>query len=58
MLKPQFERVSGIEPPFSAWEADIITIIRHPQIDFLLNSRLDFHWEVEPLRAKSREERD
>lgn len=23
------ERVSGIEPPFSAWEADIITIIRH-----------------------------
>ena len=25
-----FERVSGIGPPSSAWEADIITIIRHP----------------------------
>lgn len=25
------ERVSGIEPPFPAWEAGVITDIRHPQ---------------------------
>ncbi len=24
------ERVSGVEPPFSAWEADVITVIQHP----------------------------
>lgn len=23
--------MSGIEPPFSAWEADVIATIRHPQ---------------------------
>ena len=32
------ERVSGIEPPFSTWQADIITIIRHPQINNLITS--------------------
>ena len=26
------ERASGIEPPSSAWKADIITVIRYPQL--------------------------
>ncbi len=31
------ERVGGIEPPFSAWKANIITIIRYPLTDMPYN---------------------
>jgi hypothetical protein len=36
------ERVSGIEPPSSAWKADIITIIRYPHNEFSLINFLRF----------------
>ncbi len=34
------ERVSGIEPPFSDWQPDVITTIRHPPSLIILNFKL------------------
>gem|GEM_PF-5054567 len=31
MVRNYLERVGGIEPPFTAWKAVIITIIRYPR---------------------------
>jgi hypothetical protein len=46
------ERVGGIEPPSSAWKADIITTIRHPLVYLCTSSIIPIIYFLSSIEAR------